>query len=137
MAEFDLKRFADAQKRSYETAREEIRRGRKRSHWMWYIFPQIRGLGRSSVSQYYGIQDRAEAIAYWNDPLLSERLVEISRELLKLEGSAEQILGFPDNLKMRSSMTLFWLVTGEPVFKAVLDRFYEGKPDPATQRKLM
>lgn len=132
-----LDRFIKAQETDYAIALSEIKRGRKRSHWMWYIFPQIRGLGRSSVSQYYGIQDRAEAIAYWNDPLLSERLVEISRELLKLEGSAEQILGFPDNLKLRSSMTLFWLVTGEPVFKAVLDRFYEGKPDPATQRKLM
>lgn len=137
MMEFSLERFKSAQEEAYGRALQEIRAGRKQSHWMWYIFPQIRGLGRSSVSQYYGIQDRAEAIAYWNDPLLSERLVEISRELLKLEGSAEQILGFPDNLKLRSSMTLFWLVTGEPVFKAVLDRFYEGKPDPATQRKLM
>jgi len=135
--ELTLERFRTAQEEAYGRALQEIRSGRKQSHWMWYIFPQIRGLGRSSVAQYYEIQDRAEAIAYWKDPVLSAHLIEITRELLKLEGSAEEIMGFPDNLKLRSSMTLFWLVTGEPVFKAVLDKFYEGKPDAFTQRRLM
>ena len=135
--EFTLERFKSAQEEAYGRALQEIKSGRKQSHWMWYIFPQIRGLGRSSVAQYYEIQDREEAIAYWEDPLLSVRLVEISRELLKRNDSAEQILGLPDNLKLRSSMTLFWLVTGEPVFKEVLDKFYGGTLDAFTQRKLM
>lgn len=135
--EFTLERFKSAQEEAYDRALAEIRAGRKQSHWMWYIFPQIQGLGRSTLAQYYAIQDRAEALAYWRDPLLSARLREISRELLKLEGTAEEILGFPDNLKLRSSMTLFWVVTGEPVFKEVLDKFFGGEPDGFTLGKLV
>lgn len=135
--EFTLDRFRSAHGESYERALGEIKSGRKQSHWMWYIFPQIRGLGHSAVAQYYEIQDKAEAAAYWNDPLLSAHLTEISRELLKLEDPIERIMGFPDNLKLRSCMTLFWLVTGEPLFKDVLDKFYAGKLDDFTIQKLM
>ncbi len=131
-----LDRFKDAQEESYETALGEIRAGRKESHWIWYIFPQIQGLGRSSVAQYYEIQSKAEAIAYWKDPVLSERLVEISRALLALDDSIDRIMGYPDNLKLRSCMTLFWLVTGETLFKEVLDKFYGGSMDDYTVRKL-
>lgn len=134
--EFTLDRFRSAQESGYETALREIQSGRKQSHWIWFIFPQIRGLGRSAVAQYYEIQSREEAAAYWNDPVLSCRLAEISGELLKLEGSIEEIMGFPDNLKLRSCMTLFYLVSGERVFKDVLDRFFAGKMDDYTVKKL-
>ena len=134
--EFTLERFRSAQESAYETALQEIRSGCKRSHWIWFIFPQYRGLGQSPVAQYYEIQSREEAVAYWNDPVLSRRLTEISRELLKLEGPIERIMGFPDNLKLCSSMTLFYLISGEQVFRDVLDRFYDGRTDDYTVRKL-
>ncbi|MBR5125741.1 MAG: DUF1810 domain-containing protein [Oscillospiraceae bacterium] len=134
--EFTLERFHSAQETAYEVALREIRSGRKQSHWIWFIFPQYRGLGRSPVAQYYEIQSREEAVAYWNDPVLSRRLAEISAALLNLEGSIEQIMGFPDNLKLRSCMTLFWLVSGEQVFQAVLDRFFDGKTDEYTVEQL-
>lgn len=134
--EFTLERFRNAQETAYEVALREIRSGRKQSHWIWFIFPQYRGLGRSPVAQYYEIQSREEAVAYWNDPVLSRRLAEISAALLNLEDSIEQIMGFPDNLKLRSCMTLFWLVSGEQVFQAVLDRFFDGKMDEYTVEQL-
>lgn len=134
--EFTLERFRNAHAGSYETALEEIREGRKQSHWIWYIFPQIQGLGHSTMAMYYEIQSRAEAEEYWNDPVLSAHLVEISRELLKLEDSIEQIMGWPDNLKLRSSMTLFYLVSRENVFREVLDKFFGGEMDEYTVRKL-
>ncbi len=134
--EFTLERFHSAQETAYEVALREIRSGRKQSHWIWFIFPQYRGLGRSPVAQYYEIQSREEAVAYWNDPVLSRRLAEISAALLNLEDSIEQIMGFPDNLKLRSCMTLFWLVSGEQVFQAVLDRFFDGKMDEYTVEQL-
>lgn len=99
-------------------------------------FPQIQGLGYSETARYYEIKDKAEAIAYWNDPVLSGHLVEICRELLKLDSSIEWILGYPDNLKLRSSMTLFYLVSKESLFKEVLDKFYAGRMDDYTKRKL-
>ena len=132
----ELERFRSAQESAYETALREIRAGRKRSHWIWFIWPQYRGLGRSAVAQYYELQSREEAAAYRKDPVLGSRLVEITAELLKLEGPIEAILRYPDNLKVRSCMTLFWLVTGETLFKAVLDKFYDGKPDAYTVEKL-
>ena len=105
---FDLKRFADAQKRSYETAREEIRRGRKRSHWMWYIFPQMRGLGFSSNAHYYGIINLEEARAYLADPYLGGNLREFSGLLLQLDTNVPyRVFGTPDDMKLCSSMTLF------------------------------
>lgn len=131
-----LERFKAAHAESYGTALREIQAGKKESHWIWYIFPQIAGLGRSAVAQYYEIQDEAEAMAFWQDPLLSGHLTEITKALLNLENSIDSILGFPDNLKLRSSMTLFYLVTGEPLFKKVLDKFFAGETDEYTVRKV-
>ena len=105
---YNLERFHCAQESSYPTALAEIRAGRKSSHWMWYIFPQMKGLGYSSMAAYYGIDGLEEAKVYLNDPVLRSRLVEISSALLKLPGSdAGAVMGYPDNLKLRSSMTLF------------------------------
>lgn len=134
--EYQLERFKDAQKDFYDTALKEIRSGRKQSHWIWFIFPQIRGLGKSYTAELYAIQNREEAVAYWTDPLLRSRLLEITGALLNLNGDIESIMGFPDNLKLRSSMTLFYLVTGEPIFKEVLDKFYGGSLDDFTREKL-
>ena len=107
---YDLSRFHRAQPRDYDQALSEIRAGRKRSHWIWYIFPQIQGLGYSSTAQFYAIQDLSEAKAYLADPVLRERLLEISGALLGLESSdPSAVMGYPDDLKLRSSMTLFAL----------------------------
>ena len=134
--EFSLDRFRSAHDGSYEIALQEIKAGRKKSHWMWYIFPQIQGLGHSTMAMYYEIQSNAEAIEYWNDRVLRSHMVEICQELLKQEKSIDWIMGYPDNLKLCSCMTLFWLVTEEPIFKAVLDKFYGGRLDEFTIRKL-
>ena len=134
--ELTLERFRKAHVESYETALAEIRSGRKRSHWIWYIFPQIQGLGHSAVAQYYAIQSAAEAKAYWNDPVLSAHLVEISSELLKQDGAVEAIMGYPDNLKLRSCMTLFYLISGDSIFRQVLDKFYDGSMDDETEKIL-
>jgi len=129
-----LRRFLSAQERDYDRALEEIRGGRKRSHWMWYIFPQIQGLGFSSTAQYYGIKDLEEAKDYMEHPLLSARLVEISQALLTLPGNnATAVMGYPDDLKLCSCMTLFEQAKPEePVFGAVLDKFYGGERDRRT-----
>ncbi len=130
----NLKRFIDAQETSYQTALSEIKNGRKRSHWMWYIFPQIQGLGFSETSRYYAIKDLNEAEEFLQHPLLGKRLVEISNELLKLpSGNATSIFGNPDDLKLRSCMTLFAAVpNADPVFQSVLDKFFNGKGDAKT-----
>lgn len=135
--EFSLDRFRSAHEGSYEIALQEIKAGRKQSHWMWYIFPQIQGLGHSTMAMYYEIQSKAEAIEYWNDPVLRSHMVEICQELLKLNGSIDWIMGYPDNLKLRSCMTLFWLVSEQAIFKTVLDKFYDGSLDTFTVNKLM
>ena len=129
-----LKRFIEAQSRDYEIALAEIKAGRKRSHWMWYIFPQVKGLGFSSTSQFYAIRDLKEAQAYFRHPVLGQRLIRISVALLELEGSnANLIFGSPDDLKLRSSMTLFAAVPdSDPVFQQVLQKYFQGKPDPHT-----
>lgn len=129
-----LQRFEDAHRQDYETALSEIRRGRKTSHWMWYIFPQLKGLGHSPTAQYYSIENLAEAEAFLAHPVLGAHLVEISRALLALEtNNADLVFGYPDNLKLRSSMTLFAQVReANPVFGQVLDKFFEGKPDQRT-----
>lgn len=128
-----LDRFLTAQERSYDAALSEIKNGRKRSHWMWYIFPQIAGLGMSSTAQYYSIADIEEAREYITHPVLGARLLEISRALLTLDGSdATAVMGYPDDLKLRSSMTLFAQVSEDPVFNAVIDKFYGGRPDTRT-----
>ena len=136
LMEFDLERFKRAQETDYEIALREIRNGDKESHWMWYIFPQIRGLGMSSMAKYYEIQSWEEAVAYWNDPLLSGRLVEITRELLKHDKPIRWIMGSPDHMKLRSCMTLFYLVSKEQVFMDVLEKFYGGAMDMATINEL-
>ena len=129
-----LERFVKAQKYDYDTALREIRSGRKRSHWMWYIFPQLQGLGFSSTAQYYGIRDLEEAQDYMEHPLLGARLVEISEALLALDtGDASAVMGYPDDLKLRSSMTLFELAAPEqPVFGRVLEKYYSGHRDRRT-----
>ena len=134
--ELTLERFRSAHEKSYDTALQEIKSGMKQSHWMWYIFPQIQGLGHSSTAKYYAIKDKEEATAYWNDPVLSSHLLEISRELLKLNSPIDWIMGCPDNLKLRSCMTLFYLVSNENTFKEVLDKFYAGNMDEYTKQKI-
>jgi uncharacterized protein (DUF1810 family) len=136
--ESPLNRFIEAQHRDYETALAEIKSGRKRSHWMWYIFPQLRGLGYSQSSTFYAIRNREEAIAYLHHPVLGERLIAISNELLKLHGSnANTIIGSPDDLKLKSCMTLFAALPGaDPVFKSVLENFFGGVGDVRTLEML-
>ncbi len=132
--EKELEKFISAQDRDYARALEEIRSGRKRTHWMWYIFPQLQGLGFSSTAQYYGIRDLEQAMDYMAHPVLGPRLVEISRALLELESSnPSSVMGCPDDLKLCSCMTLFELAApGEPVFAAVLEKFYRGRRDRLT-----
>ena len=128
-----LEQFVKAQEGSYEIALNEIKRGRKRSHWMWYIFPQIKGLGYSSTAQYYAIQDKKEAENYLKHPILSKRLVEISEELLKIDNdNASEVFGYPDDMKLKSSMTLFYLVSEKVVFKRVLEKFFCNELDKRT-----
>ncbi len=130
----DLSRFRRAQARDYASALAEIRAGRKRSHWMWYIFPQLRGLGSSPTADYYAILDLEQARAYLADPVLRANLEEISGALLALPGSDPgAVLGWPDELKLRSCMTLFALADPDcAVFRAVLDKYYGGRPDSRT-----
>lgn len=129
----DLQRFLWAQEGVIDAVREELRRGRKTSHWMWYIFPQAAGLGRSVTAQKYAVQSMKEAAAYLDDPVLGARLRECCELLLAhRERDARDILGGIDALKLRSSMTLFQRVSDDGVFQQVLDAFYGGDPDPAT-----
>ena len=130
----DLSRFVEAQKRDFPQALSEIKSGRKRSHWMWYIFPQLEGLGRSSTSEFYGIKDLSEAEAYLHHPVLGSRIAEISNELLRLKTTnATAVFGSPDDLKLKSSMTLFANVPGAPpVFQQVLEKFFGGSQDKKT-----
>jgi uncharacterized protein (DUF1810 family) len=129
-----LQRFLDAQDGVYEQALGELRAGRKRTHWMWFVFPQIAGLGHSATAVYYAIADRAEAQSYLAHPLLGARLAECAQALLGVTGrTAHEILGSLDDLKLRSSMTLFAQVAGpDSVFGRVLERYYGGEADPRT-----
>jgi uncharacterized protein (DUF1810 family) len=135
-----LDRFVEAQDagRTYEAALGELRRGRKTSHWMWFVFPQLAGLGRSSMAQAYALDSLDEARAYLAHPVLGPRLRECVAALLEHpDRSAEQVLGGIDALKLRSSMTLFARAApGEPVFQQVLDAFYGGEPDARTDELL-
>ena len=130
-----LDRFLEAQERMYEIALKEIKNGEKKSHWMWYIFPQLRGLGRSQMAYVYGINGLKEAKAYLAHPVLSARLIEISEALLDHKGEdIEDILGDIDAMKLRSSMTLFALISKDgSIFHQLLDCFYEGKFDQCTK----
>jgi uncharacterized protein (DUF1810 family) len=134
----DLSRFITAQKSDYEIALAEIKNGRKTSHWMWYIYPQIAGLGMTDTSRFYSIKDSEEAAEYLMHPVLGKRLIEISKELLQLKSNnARMIFGVPDDMKLRSSMSLFASMPGtDPVFQLVLDKFFDGEPDPKTMRIL-
>ena len=138
MEELSVERFLKAQEGDYEVALAEIRAGRKQSHWIWYIFPQLKGLGRSGTSEYNGIDGMEEAKAYLKNPVLRGRLVEISEALLGLASDdADDVMGFPDNLKLRSSMTLFALAEPDcKVFQKVLDKFFGGKMDERTMELL-
>ena len=138
MAGFDLDRFVAAQAPIYALALAELRRGSKRSHWMWYVFPQIAGLGASAAARHYAIGSAGEAWAYLAHPLLGPRLVECTEAMLAHRGrTAEAILGPIDAIKLRSSMTLFEAVAEDKApFAAALDAFYGGQRDPATLRLL-
>ena len=133
-----LDRFLDAQRGDYAAALAEVRRGRKTSHWMWYIFPQIAGLGQSSTARYYSIRDLEEAREYYAHPVLGQRLREISGALLVLRGSDPvAVFGGIDSMKLKSSMTLFSLAApDDPVFQQVLDKYYGGEQDALTLRIL-
>jgi uncharacterized protein (DUF1810 family) len=127
----DLSRFVSAQAGVYEQALAELKAGRKRTHWMWFVFPQIAGLGSSQTARRYAIRSLDEARDYLAHPVLGPRLRECARTLLELAGmTADEILGYPDNLKLRSSMTLFARAASDPdLFEAVLNRYY-ASPDP-------
>lgn len=131
--QFDLHRFVAAQAPLYAQAMSELRDGRKRSHWMWFIFPQIAGLGHSAMAHRYAIASRHEAVAYLKHPVLGSRLRECTETVCGIEArSIGEIFGSPDDLKFRSSMTLFEAVSGDPLFRSALDKFCAGESDPAT-----
>lgn len=122
---YNLNRFIEAQSIAYETAYSEISAGRKRSHWMWYIFPQLKSLGRSATSEYYGIDGLTEAEEYLAHPVLGNRLRNITQALIELDtNDAHSIFGTPDDIKLRSSMTLFNIVSPEDIFNEVLVKFF-------------
>lgn len=133
--EYNLNRFVEAQDKVYAQVVTELRQGRKVSHWMWYIFPQIKGLGYSSTAMYYAISSLDEATEYLNHPILGFRLIECCQVLLRLENkTAEEIFGGIDAMKLKSSMTLFSLVSDNLVFNQVLGMYYNGEKDNATLR---
>lgn len=131
---YNLQRFVDAQNPVFEQVCLELQHGRKRSHWMWFVFPQLRGLGASSMANEFGISSRDEAEAYMHHSILGPRLRECSRLVNLVQGSSiDQIFGYPDNLKFHSSMTLFAQVTPEnDVFAAALQKYFDGQPDQLT-----
>jgi uncharacterized protein (DUF1810 family) len=137
---YNLQRFVDAQDRggTYDAAVEELRRGRKTTHWMWFVFPQIAGLGRSEMARRYAITSIEEAKAYLEHPVLGPRLLGCTRILVGADhGSVEQIMGSVDARKLRSSMTLFLTAApNEPLFQQVVDRYFDGRADPATLSRL-
>ena len=129
----DLQRFVDAQKNVYDDVRRELRQGLKQSHWMWFIFPQIKGLGFSSMAARFAISSTEEARAYLQHAILGARLRECTSLVLRVENrDVEQIFGYPDDLKFRSSMTLFGKASGEEIFQQALDKYFMGEPDSRT-----
>ena len=134
MDKYNLKRFLDAQADSYTDALHELETGQKRSHWMWFVFPQFAGLGLSSTSQRYAIGSTAEALEYLRHPMLGARLLECTRAINRLEGlSARRVFGTPDDMKLCSSMTLFELVAGpNPEFGNALEKYFGGRRDSRT-----
>ena len=134
MKNYNIQRFIDAHSRSFDVALGEIRAGYKVSHWMWYIFPQIKGLGRSEIAEYYAIEDLDEAKAYLAEPILAEHMQQICEALLENESSnAEEVMGWPDDLKLWSSMTLFKEADPDnAIYQRVLDKFFDGAADEKT-----
>lgn len=139
MEAYNLKRFLDAQNQVYLKALSEIRNGKKETHWMWFIFPQLKGLGQSETARFYAITDLQEATEYLAHPVLGRHLVQISEELLHIKNkSANALFGYPDDLKLRSSMTLFANVENtNPVFTAVLDKYFNNAQDEMTLRLIV
>jgi uncharacterized protein (DUF1810 family) len=135
---YNLQRFVDAQNPVYDRVCSELRDGRKRSHWMWFVFPQIEGLGSSQLARKFAISSLAEAAAYLAHPILGPRLAKCTNLVDVIEGcSVDQIFGYPDDLKFRSSMTLFACATpGNEVFVAALQKYFKGEPDPMTLARL-
>lgn len=128
--EYNLDRFIIAQERDYQIALMEIKNGHKKSHWMWYIFPQLADLGCSTTAKFYGIKNKDEAIAYLQNKYLKNNLIKISEAIYEFDDNISNILGYPDNLKLKSCMTLFNYV--EPsidIFKKIIDKFYDGEKD--------
>jgi uncharacterized protein (DUF1810 family) len=138
MDPFNLSRFVQAQDETYTQALSELKLGRKESHWMWYLFPQLDGLGSSPITKRYAIKSEDEARAYLKHPTLGPRLLECAEAILSVDGkSACEILGSPDDLKLKSCATLFAHVSPSgSVFEQILKKFYSGEPDPATLRLL-
>jgi uncharacterized protein (DUF1810 family) len=134
----DLSRFIEAQTGAYEAALAELRRGQKTGHWMWFVFPQIEGLGRSPTARFYALADLAEARAYLAHPVLGPRLIDAVEAILALPGrDAHAVFGAPDDLKLRSCLTLFQAAApGEPTFARALDKYFGGAPDPLTLARL-
>lgn len=138
MDTFNLQRFIDAQENDYSLALSEIKNSRKQSHWMWYIFPQLQGLGFSSISNYYSIKNIEEAKAYLHHPVLGNRLIELCTALLQLAtNDAHEVFGSPDDLKLRSCLTLFASIEETSIiFQSALDKFYNGQKDGKTLKLL-
>jgi len=137
MQDNNLTRFTQAQKSTYETVLSELRNGHKQTHWMWFIFPQIAGLGRSETARYYAIKNRKEALEYLNHPTLESRLIECTEAVLAIEGrTVSQIFGYPDDMKFKSCMTLFAAVSPYSVFESALDKFFGGESDGRTLKLL-
>jgi uncharacterized protein (DUF1810 family) len=134
---YDIDRFIKMQELYYEVALSEIKDGYKRTHWIWYIFPQLKGLGQSYNSEYYGLDSVDEVIEYMRNPYLRNNMIEICNELYKLDDSIENIFGYPDYLKLNSCMTLFeYSIQGEKIFGKIIDKFYNGKRDRVTLEML-
>ena len=132
--QYDLDRFLEAQRETYNNALREIRQGSKQTHWMWFIFPQLRGLGFTHYNIFYGIENLQEASQYLNHPILEKRLVEITQAMLEIENkTALEILGRPDERKLKSCMTLFGLLDeADECFRQVLEKYYNGEQDERT-----
>lgn len=131
-----LERFVEAQKRDYKTALKEVQSGKKETHWIWYVFPQMLGLGRSCYANLYGIKNEDEAEEYLKHKVLGKRLREVTNALLEQDGKADEIFGYPDTMKVKSSMTLFDSISPNDIFAQVLDKFYDGKRCKLTVEKL-
>lgn len=134
---YDIDRFIKMQELYYEVALSEIKDGYKRTHWIWYIFPQLKGLGQSYNSEYYGLDSVNEVIEYMRNPYLRNNMIEICNELYKLDDSIENIFGYPDYLKLNSCMTLFeYSIPEKKIFGKIIDKFYNGKRDRVTLEML-